>query len=704
MNDEQSVGGYRLLRRLGTGGAGTVWLAEDAGGQRVALKLLHPALASTDKARERLVREARIVNSVSCEGVAHVLDIEVDAAQPFVVTEFVEGPNLAVLLEHGAVHPRDLASLARCLHSTLTAVHAARVIHRDVKPSNIICADTGPVLIDFGIALAEGDQRLTSTGLLSGTAGFTAPELLVGESAGPSSDWWALGATLLNAATGRQPYGIGASGHILMRVMEGRSDVAGLSPAIVDVLTRALTPDVSKRPSSDRFVDEFEAACGFAPKTSPWRGVPQCLASHEAELVHATLRPYPLPAQGADTGTDGSSVPANVPDVAPTQLLSPIQATPISSVGVQTENLAPHTATKPQVPRTPLPDTQFPTTPSTPTEIEAVSSVFFRAPSVPLTSAEAPSGGHPISDETTVLPSSSRVGTLRETSVLPAVEADPPAPLTPPLVAGWTGTPVTRRQETVPANLSATYPVAVPPPTVAPQEMIPPSSRPPFVPLPYATSFYREPRGAWFTGVALLVLLSMVSVLGASVGSFLAAVLIVSLAFLGRLHRVRGERLLRFPTSQTNGMFVLFASSPLHLLAAIFSQFVGLLVGACVAGIAWMAVVVLVQPDLTAWIDTNGELGIGPSTLWPIQLMLGPSSAVGVDKWVHHPFWLTVAIAGVSLMLIMMWIFPTSSDLRRGVGLVADVCLPYWWTRGLAILIISVVVVATWWILTGGPA
>ncbi|WP_253953857.1 serine/threonine-protein kinase [Schaalia sp. 19OD2882] len=288
------MGGYRLVHRLGAGGAGTVWLAEDEGGGQVALKLIHPALASSDEARERLVREARIVNSVSGEGVAHVLDIEVEGAQPFVVTELVEGPSLASLLDTGPLHPYDLAALARLLHSTLDKVHAARIVHRDVKPSNVICSPQGPVLIDFGIALAEGDQRLTSTGLISGTAGFTAPELLTGELASPDTDWWALSATLLNAATGRQPYGSGASGHVLMRVMEGRCDTDGLSEALTRVLLQALEPAPETRPRPQHFVELFEAACGVEPGCARWRGVPSPLNAEEAARVHAGLVPRPI--------------------------------------------------------------------------------------------------------------------------------------------------------------------------------------------------------------------------------------------------------------------------------------------------------------------------------------------------------------------------------------------------------------------------
>ena len=183
MEEGEELGGYRLIRRLGTGGAGTVWLAEDGGGARVALKAMHPAMAASAESRQRLERETRTVNSVRSPFVAHIVDAGTEASQPFVVSEYVEGPTLAEILVSGPVPLRGVAALSYHLASTIAAVHHANIIHRDIKPSNIICSPRGPVLIDFGIAMATSDQHLTSTGLVSGTAGYTAPELLQGHGA-----------------------------------------------------------------------------------------------------------------------------------------------------------------------------------------------------------------------------------------------------------------------------------------------------------------------------------------------------------------------------------------------------------------------------------------------------------------------------------------------------------------------------------------
>ena len=265
MDEGNELGGYRLIRRLGTGGAGTVWLAEDGGGTRVALKVMHPALATSEESRARLEREVRTVNSVRSPFVAHIIDAEIDASQPFVVSEYVEGPTLAEILSSGPIPLRGVAALSYHLASTIAAVHHANIIHRDIKPSNIICSSRGPVLLDFGIAMAVDDQHLTRTGLVSGSAGYTAPELLRGKPATKESDWWAWCATLLSCATGRAPFGKGDVMATMMRVIEGEPDLAGLHPMVSDALGGGLSPNPSVRPSPSLIVAHLMSAVGWAP-------------------------------------------------------------------------------------------------------------------------------------------------------------------------------------------------------------------------------------------------------------------------------------------------------------------------------------------------------------------------------------------------------------------------------------------------------
>lgn len=257
MREQDMIGGYRLLKRLGAGGAATVWLACDEAGERVALKILHPALAADEDYRERLLREARTVNSIRGGGVAHILDIEIDATQPFVVSEYIPGPTLSELLSRGALNIGGVAAIGGALAQTLEDVHARRIIHRDVKASNVICSPRGPVLIDFGIAMGQDEARLTQTGLVSGTAGYTAPELLRGGRASAATDWWGWTATLLTALTGRPPYGEGATEGILDRVLKGEPDTRGLDPRVASLMRMALHPDAHVRPSPDQVVREL---------------------------------------------------------------------------------------------------------------------------------------------------------------------------------------------------------------------------------------------------------------------------------------------------------------------------------------------------------------------------------------------------------------------------------------------------------------
>ena len=257
MREQDMIGGYRLLKRLGAGGAATVWLACDEAGERVALKILHPALAADEDYRERLLREARTVNSIRGGGVAHILDIEIDATQPFVVSEYIPGPTLSELLSRGALNIGGVAAIGGALAQTLEDVHARRIIHRDVKASNVICSPRGPVLIDFGIAMGQDEARLTQTGLVSGTAGYTAPELLRGGRASAATDWWGWTATLLTALTGRPPYGEGATEGILDRVLKGEPDTRGLDPRVASLMRMALHPDPHVRPSPDQVVREL---------------------------------------------------------------------------------------------------------------------------------------------------------------------------------------------------------------------------------------------------------------------------------------------------------------------------------------------------------------------------------------------------------------------------------------------------------------
>ena len=257
-----SVGGYRLLRRLGAGGMGVVWEATDEGGRHVAMKILHPQIAADPTARRRLDREASVLARVRDTRVARILDIETgDGSQgiTFVITELIEGPTLQHEVEHEGVYDlttdaRDLADLAHGLVDSLRAVHAAGVIHRDLKPSNVMLGAQGPVLIDFGIAQVADDVRLTQTGQVTGTPGFIPPEMLDGGEPNADVDWYACAGVLLFTVTGLAPFGSGAWQVVFRRVYAGTPELGNLEeecPALARAFTAALAPEAENRLSPD---------------------------------------------------------------------------------------------------------------------------------------------------------------------------------------------------------------------------------------------------------------------------------------------------------------------------------------------------------------------------------------------------------------------------------------------------------------------
>lgn len=245
------IGGYTVVAPLGAGGMGTVYRALDGGGNPVALKLLHTDSAD-DAARARLLREVAALQRLRHPAVAAVLDAETDSTEAFLVTELVDGTDLEELVRaRGPLDADALLALATGLRDALAAVHAAGVVHRDLKPSNVLMTDDGPVLIDFGLAQGEQDTRLTSTGLVAGTPGYLAPELLDGDDPGESVDWWGWAALLAFAATGRPPFGRGRATTVLARARAGKPDLTGLGRLTRRALRGALAADPAERTAPD---------------------------------------------------------------------------------------------------------------------------------------------------------------------------------------------------------------------------------------------------------------------------------------------------------------------------------------------------------------------------------------------------------------------------------------------------------------------
>ena len=264
------IGGYRVLAPLGHGGMGAVYKAADGEGAVVALKLLHPHLAADADARERLRREVAHLQRVRHPGVARVLDAEIESSEAFIVTELVVGADLSAhVAAHGPLSPEALADLAEQLRAALTVVHGAGVLHRDLTPGNVLVTERGAVLIDFGIAQAADDARVTSTGLVIGTPGYLSPELLEGGEPSTAGDWWGWAALLAFAATGRPPFGIRPLQAVLSRARAGDADLEGLDRRTASVLRSALEVDPWRRASPEQVVTELRRAADGEPDLDP---------------------------------------------------------------------------------------------------------------------------------------------------------------------------------------------------------------------------------------------------------------------------------------------------------------------------------------------------------------------------------------------------------------------------------------------------
>ncbi|MEV0786454.1 bifunctional serine/threonine-protein kinase/ABC transporter substrate-binding protein [Streptomyces sp. NPDC050423] len=229
--DPARIGGHRLLGRLGAGGMGVVYLGRTDAGALAAIKVILPEYAEDGDFRARFRREVEAARRVDSPWAVPVTGAETEGGHPWLATAFVPGPALSEAVARcGPLPARSVRVLGRLLARALTAVHAAGLVHRDVKPGNVLLTADGPRLIDFGIARAADATALTATGLVVGTPGFLSPEQATGggTAAGPASDVFSLGCLLAYAATGRPPFGSGAVEALLYRTVHDEPDLDGI--------------------------------------------------------------------------------------------------------------------------------------------------------------------------------------------------------------------------------------------------------------------------------------------------------------------------------------------------------------------------------------------------------------------------------------------------------------------------------------------
>jgi predicted Ser/Thr protein kinase len=317
----QEFGPYRVLRRIGEGGMGVVYLAVDSAQRQVAIKALRSAVAGERDARRRLAREVETMRRVRSPYVAEVLDADLTCEPPYIVTQYVRGRTLDQLVnESGPLNGPALARLARGSTAALCAVHAAGVVHRDLKPGNIMLSEGEPVVIDFGIAHAADSSKITQTGMFMGTPGYLAPEVIEGKGATQASDVHSWGSTIAFAATGRPPFGTGTFEVIFFRIMNGSPDLDGCPPALLGLLTAALARDPLRRPSAAELAARLGVLAPADLRPGPGRAAVQGGAAGGASSP-AGDAPAGAPAgAGAGPGASPGLPAAGVPAVAPAGL------------------------------------------------------------------------------------------------------------------------------------------------------------------------------------------------------------------------------------------------------------------------------------------------------------------------------------------------------------------------------------------------
>ncbi|MFD5466963.1 serine/threonine-protein kinase [Kitasatospora sp. NPDC127059] len=333
-HDPREIGGYLLEGRLGAGGMGVVYRARSVSGRQVAVKVIRPELAADAEFRARFRQEVTAARKVSGAFTAPVLDADPDAPAPWLATLFIPGPSLGErIVGQGPLTPPEVRRLAAGLAEALQEIHRVGLVHRDLKPGNVLLAEDGPRVIDFGIARSAGETQLTSTGVAVGTPPFMAPEQFRSGTATTATDVFALGSVLAFAATGRGPFGADSSHAVGFRVVYEEPDLAGLAPELLPLITGCLAKDPEQRPTVEgllRIIAESARERTVRLRTGP---------------VALAAVPAPAPAAPA------------VPTPTAASPLTPAVPTP--------------TAASPHTPAVPTPTAASPHTPAVPTPTAA---------------------------------------------------------------------------------------------------------------------------------------------------------------------------------------------------------------------------------------------------------------------------------------------------------------------------------------------
>ncbi|WP_353944091.1 protein kinase [Streptomyces sp. HUAS MG91] len=306
-DEPTTVGPYRLLGRLGAGGMGRVYLGRSAGGRTVAVKIVHPHFALDDEFRARFRREVAAARRVGGAWTAAVLDADPEAPVPWVATGYVAGPALAQAAGPGRALPEhSVRVLGAGLAEALAAVHGLGLVHRDVKPANVLLTVDGPRLIDFGIARAtDGTASLTSTGVSIGSPGYMAPEQILGKGVTGASDVFSLGAVLVYAATGESPFPGDSSAALLYKVVHEEPELGSLGGELRDIVAACLAKAPGDRPAPEDVARRLAPEGAAALVAAGW--LPGALVE---QVMRGAARLLDMEGTDPATGPVGFSSPA----------------------------------------------------------------------------------------------------------------------------------------------------------------------------------------------------------------------------------------------------------------------------------------------------------------------------------------------------------------------------------------------------------
>ncbi|WP_405842308.1 protein kinase domain-containing protein [Streptomyces sp. NBC_01518] len=286
--DPESIGGYTLLGRLGAGGMGVVYLGVSPSGRQVAVKLVRGPYAQEEEFRTRFRQEIEAARRVSGAFTAPVVDADPDADQPWMATLYVPAPNLAeVVQKDGPLSLRELRALGLGLTEALRDIRRAGLVHRDLKPGNVLMTEDGPRVIDFGISRASGHQSLTTTGRMIGTPPFMSPEQVSSpRDVTPASDVFSLGSLLVFAAVGTGPFDADSPYITGYQVVFGTPDLGGVPEPLLGIVERCLDKDPAARPELTdihRMLQALpESDTIGSPRTGPSAKPPRGTASPNA--------------------------------------------------------------------------------------------------------------------------------------------------------------------------------------------------------------------------------------------------------------------------------------------------------------------------------------------------------------------------------------------------------------------------------------